>query len=286
MLVPMVGYHALRRFVDRHKTGLIWLSAASFTLFFFATNLYISNKRLLWSDEFITIRTAKLPDLATLWRVQNSWAGESAPIVYCLLVRSIYAILSGAEISVRILSTLAMIAAMIIVFDCARRLKGGACGLIALCALCSSFLPLYGFEGRPYTLVVLFTAVALWLWLHTKEDSRAAAIVFGVSIFFAITIHFYGVLALPPFILWDLWHRRWWRLSPKLLAGIAGLLCAVGLCAQQMQSGAHWAARSWCPSIGSCSGGRIRPDISSWHVFAHCIRSFGLPHLRSSAADE
>jgi 4-amino-4-deoxy-L-arabinose transferase-like glycosyltransferase len=243
----MIGHQALRRFVDRHEVGLTWLGAASFTLFFFATNLYISHNRLLWFDELKTIRTAKLPDLSTLWRLQNSWSGDSAPIVYCLLVRLIYAIFGDTEISVRILSTLAMIAAMMIVFDCARRLKGGTCGLIALCALCTSFLPRYGFEGRPYTLIVLFTTVALWLWLHTKEDSRAAAIAFGLSIFFAITVHFYGVLALAPFIFWDLWHRRWWRPSPKLLAGVAGMLCAVALCAKQMHSGAHWTARSWSP---------------------------------------
>jgi hypothetical protein len=243
----MIGHQALRRFVERHETRLTWLSATSFTLFFLVTNLYISHNRLLWFDEFNAIRTAKLPDLATLWRLQNSWSGDSAPILYSLLVRWIYSLSGGIEVSIRILSALAMAGAMVVVFDCARRLRDGACGLIAMGAFCASFLPYYGFEARPYMLVVLFTAIALWLWLHTKEGSPAAAIVFGVSIFFAITVHFYGVLALAPFALWDLWHRQWWRPSVKLSAGIAGMVAAISLCAQQVQSGVHWAAQSWCP---------------------------------------
>src|SRR5271157_4672717 len=97
-----------------------WLCAVLIGLFFLLTNLYIASKRLLWFDELSTLRIAQLPDLATLWRVQTSFRGDSAPIVYHLLVRFFYYVTGHAEITVRLLSALAVTAAMLVVFDCAR----------------------------------------------------------------------------------------------------------------------------------------------------------------------
>src|ERR1700730_236127 len=103
------------------------LIALLFSLFFLFTSIYISTRRLLWFDEFNAIRTANLPDLATVWRVQNSWLGDSAPITYGLLARVVYRLSGGLDISIRFLSATAMAGAMLVVFDCGRRLKDGTC---------------------------------------------------------------------------------------------------------------------------------------------------------------
>jgi 4-amino-4-deoxy-L-arabinose transferase-like glycosyltransferase len=225
-----------------------WLCAVLIGLFFLATNLHIASKRLLWFDEINTLEIAQLPDLATLWQVQNSFRGDSPPITYHLIVRLIYHLTGKAEIAVRLLSALAMSAALLVIFDCARRLTRGIHGLIAVCILAASFLTYYGYEGRPYALVVLFTAGALWLWLFTERDNKSAAVAFGVALFLAVTVQFTSVLAMVPFGLWESWHwRPWQKPSPKLLAGAAAVVCAVALCAPQMKQSAGWSAHSWCP---------------------------------------
>jgi len=69
-----------------------------------------------------------------------------------------------------------------------------------------------------------------------------------------VTTHFYGVLALVPFGLWELNCRRWRRPSRKLLAGVGGMLCGFALCLPQMRSAAERTKTSipWClPSISA-----------------------------------
>jgi hypothetical protein len=236
------------------KAKLSWLAAILFASFFLITDIQISYKRLFWFDEIGTLKLIKLPDLATLWRVQNSLRGDSAPTVYLLLVRLFYHLTGHAEITVRLLSALAMSAALLVVFDCARRLTDGVHGLIALCVLATSFLTYYGFEGRAYALVVLFTAIALWLWLHTKKDSKAAAAAFGAAIFLDVSVHFYSVLAMVPFFVWELYHwRPWQRPSWKVVTGVTGLVFALVISARQMMtihSVGLSAAASWsAPSV-------------------------------------
>lgn len=250
MLVRVIGRQELRRSFYEYEARVTWLTAIALALFFFATNIYIAQRRLLWFDELTTLRTARMSGLATLWHVQNSWAGDSAPILYALLNRFSYVLSGGAEISIRIVSALAMLAAMLVTFDCARRLRDGWCGLIAICVLSGSFLPYYGFEGRPYMLLVLFTATAVWLWLNTGRKNAAAALAFGVTTFCVIGVHFYGILMLVPFFLWDFWQKRSLRVSSKLLAAIIGTVFAVTLCAQQILSGTQWTGSSWCPPSG------------------------------------
>jgi uncharacterized membrane protein len=225
-----------------------WVFAVLLSLFFLATSLHVASRRLLWFDEINTLQIAQLPDLKTLWEVQNGFRGDSPPIVYHLLVRLIYHLTGKAEIAVRLLSAVAMALALLVVFDCTRRLTDGTHGLVAMCVLTTSFLTYYGYEGRPYALVVLFTSIALWLWLHTKPDSNAAAVAFGVTMFLALTMQFNAVLALAPFGLWELYHWRPWKMpSPKLMAGVIATVCAIALCLPQMRQASAWFVISWCP---------------------------------------
>lgn len=227
-----------------------WLCAIAFSVFFLATSLYVASRRFLWFDEINTLRVTQLPDLAALWRYQNGFRSDSAPIVYLLLVRLVYHLTGHADIAPRLLSALAMAVALLVVFDCARRLGGGTQGLVALCAMGTSFLTYYGYEGRPYALVVTFAAVALWLWLHTRVDSKFAAVAFGMAVFLATTMHYNGVLVLTPFAVWEMRHWRPWRkLSAKVTAGVVAAACAFAICLPQirMATDAFTGSSSWCP---------------------------------------
>jgi 4-amino-4-deoxy-L-arabinose transferase-like glycosyltransferase len=230
------------------KAKASWALAVLFSLFFLSSSIYVSTKRLLWFDELGTLRIAKLPDLATVWKVQQTFMGDSAPMTYHLIIRAVYILSGRDDLSPRFLSAFAMALAMLIVFDCARRLTNGTYGLIAMVLLGASFLPLYGYEGRPYALVVLFTSMALWLWVHTAEDSKPAAIGFGLCICLAVGMHFNSVLAMVPFGLWEVYHwRPWRRPSWKFMAGAVGIFVALVPAVQQMRNASGWLTAYWCP---------------------------------------
>ena len=51
-----------------------------------------------------------------------------------------------------------------------------------------------------------------------------------------MSMHFNSVLAMVPFGLWEVYRwKPWQRPSPKFVAGAIGLLCAVGIAAQQVR---------------------------------------------------
>jgi hypothetical protein len=271
---------AALRFVAQYETGIAWVSAAVFALFFLVTDVYISHKRLLWFDEVNTINIARLPDVASLWKVENSFRADSPPIGYHLLVRIFYGLSGQAESSARLLASISMVLAMLVVFDCAKRLAGGATGLVAFCVLGCSFLTYYGYEGRPYALVVLFAAIALWLWLHTGENNRLAAVAFGVTVFLALMMHFQAVLLLVPFGLWVLSRWRPWRIpAPKLIAGATGMAAAFAVSFPQMRHSSEWAAFSWCPpslhALSTVFGEIFPPGLLILAVFALLGCRFG-----------
>jgi hypothetical protein len=233
---------------------MYWLAAIALALFFFLTNIHISYHRLLWYDEIGTANILKLPTLAAIWQFQQTFRQDSAPTLYLFMARPLALITGHPDLAARFLSAFAMSAALLVVFDCARRLTDGRGGFIAACILASSFLSYYGYEGRPYALVVLFTSIALWIWLYTK-DSDAAAIAFGVAIFLDVSTHFNSVLALVPFGAWELIRWRPWKMpSRKLVAGILGMACALLISIRQiisMHAVGVTAAAAWCAPSAS-----------------------------------
>ena len=75
------------------------------------------------------------------------------------------------EVAVRLPSTLAMVATLLITFDCARRLTDGLHGLIAM-AIAAWPLAGEGFEARSYAIYVMFAALALWVWTYTGASEK------------------------------------------------------------------------------------------------------------------
>src|SRR5208282_5547330 len=152
----------------------ILLAATVLAAFYLATSLYVSSHRLLWFDEIFTVHMARLPDWATILTALSHGA-DSLPPLYYLVVRMFGNLFGHGEVAVRLPSTLAMVATLLITFDCARRLTDGLHGLIAL-ALASVPLAGEGFEARSYAIYVMFAALALWVWTYTGASERTSAI--------------------------------------------------------------------------------------------------------------
>ena len=267
--------HEVRAVEDVRPTDRwSWIVASLLAFFFFSASAYIATKRLFWFDEISTVAIARLPDLATVWKALGDYT-DSMPIGYHILVRAVYDLSGQWDVSIRLLSAAAMAAAMLIVFDCARRLTNGLSGLIAPCVLASSCLTFYAYEARPYAVLAMLTALSLWLWIHTKERSRAAAISFGAVFFFAVTTHFYAVLGLTPYVVWEIYRGRFRRLPcPKLIAGIVGVLCGCALCWTQILSSSGASKGTWTPpSIPALTGvfAEIFPGSLFWLVCAMAL---------------
>src|SRR5271165_5167846 len=134
------------------------LAATLLAVFYFATSIYIASHRLFWFDEFFTVRIAQLPTWTMIWTAL-SHAADSLPPFYYMLVRTFGVLFGRSEVITRLPSALAMVAGLLLTFDCARRLTDGLHGLIALSVLTCSFLPYYGYEARWYAIYFMFAAL-------------------------------------------------------------------------------------------------------------------------------
>jgi mannosyltransferase len=218
-----------------------WSIAAALLLaaFYFASSLYISSHRLLWVDEINTVNFSRLPGFASIWKALSEGA-EGMPPTYFMTVRVFDKLFGHSELAVRLPSALALIAGLLITFDCTRRLTDGLHGLIAFVVLSCSFLPYYGHEARSYAIYFMLSALALWIWIHTRDKSLPAAIAFGAVLLLGVTMHYYAVLILVPYAGWEVLHWKPWRLpSRKIVAGVLGVICAAAALWKPIQAQRH-----------------------------------------------
>ncbi len=188
----------------------------------------MAGHRLLWYDEICTALVAKQPWPGGALRLLRTGA-DAQPLTYYFLVKAAGKLFGFTAFWLRLPSALAMFAGLLVTFDCARRLTGGFHGLLALSLLICTVLPYYGFEARPYALLFMWSACALWLWLHTRRGSKPAAFAFGLVVFGAFAAHYYAVFCLIPYALTALLEIRHKGLPPKLLAGCAGAAAGLAL---------------------------------------------------------
>ena len=199
------------------------LVAVLLAVFYLTTSISISSHRLFWFDEVFTVRIAQLPAWVTIWTAL-SHAADSLPPFYYMLVRAFEALFGRSEVIARLPSSLAMVAGLLLTFDCARRLTDGLHGLIALSFLTCSFLPYYGYETRSYAIYFLFAALGFWVWTKTVSNMRSA-VFFGAALLLGVTMHYYAVMCLAPYVLWEVLRwKPWQRPSAKLIAGFVGVV--------------------------------------------------------------
>jgi Dolichyl-phosphate-mannose-protein mannosyltransferase len=229
-----------------------FLAAAILAAFYLATSIYIASHRVFWFDELFTIHIARLPDVRTIWTALSHGA-DSLPPTYYMLVRVFGDLFGNSEVAARLPSALALAAGLLLIFDCARRLTDGLHGLIALSVATCSFLPYYGYEARSYALYFMLSALALWVWFCTRDDKKWSAIFFGLVLCLGVTMHYYFVLCLAPFLIWEILRGKRGQLaSPKLIAGVVGAIVPAALLSPVILSFSHkFATGFWNrPSLG------------------------------------
>ena len=217
-----------------HQTGpalAVWslVFATALAIFYLVTSIYISFHRLYWFDELFVVRIAKLPNVISMWRVLAN-AGDTMPPGYHLMMRGWCHVFGYSEVATRLPSAIAMVIGLFIAFDCTRRLANGLSGLMVLSLLTTSLLPYYGYEARPYAFYFMLSALAFWIWSCARDDSIASAVLFGIVLALAVTMHYYAVLNIVPYALWELLEGKLWRRpSPKLIAGVIGVAVPIAV---------------------------------------------------------
>ena len=219
--------------------------AALLAAIYLVTSVLIASHRLFWYDEIFTITITRLPNVATIWKAlaHNS---DTQPPTYYMLVRMFEQLPIRREVAARLPSALAMVAGMLITFDCTRRLSDGVHGLIAFSVLSCSELCYYGYEARPYALYFMLASLALWIWLHASDASKLSSVLFGVVIFLAVAVHYYAVLCLVPYAAWEVSNWRSGRTpSGKLIAGCLAVVCAAAIFARQILALREFSGHFW-----------------------------------------
>lgn len=192
-----------------------------------AARLPALGERSLWLDEFSTWHVARLP----LWQ-SLTWEAELTPPLYQLCVRAVLTLANAAddpapEWLLRLPAALAGTALVPVVYALGRRLGGPLVGVSA--AVLVGVHPLlveYSREARPYAFLLLFCALATWLWerlVHTGSRGAAAAYVAAATL--ALYSHTLAALTLAAHLAWWL-PRRKQPGAPRCLAALAvvGLL--------------------------------------------------------------
>jgi len=223
-----------------------FMVAAGLAIFYFITSVVIASQRVYWFDELFTLHIARVPNWTTIWTALGNGV-DALPPTYYMVVRLFDSLFGPGDVAARLPSAIAMAIGLLLIFDCARRLTDGLHGLIALSLASCSFLPYYGYEARSYAIYFMLAALAFWAWTHNVPGKRWPTIVFGAAFFLGVCSHYYFVMCLAPFVLWEL--LRWkpgHRPSAKLIAGIVGsivpvlLLSPLILSFSRKFSGGYW----------------------------------------------
>jgi mannosyltransferase len=182
-----------------------------------------------WVDELYTAWAIDTPTWAEVWRRALA---DVHPPAHALAAHAWVSAFGLSEISLRLLSALASVAAVaILVFGARRHLSLGARLLVGTVAVSSAFWLEQSQNGRMYGLGMMFGALLAVIALHiavTREPGRPTSLKTNLALiavgFVTCFIHFYLFLAVGAIYLGLLLTASAWRDRIVLAAG--GLLTA------------------------------------------------------------
>ncbi|MEA2573844.1 MAG: hypothetical protein QOH93_1142 [Chloroflexia bacterium] len=194
----------------------------------------------LWFDEIASLEVAQYGP-GFFFTDRFGWMRVQTPLHYLTVwFSTLFADPTATAILVRLPSALAGALTVLVVYALGKEMFGRAQGLLAAGLLCVSFIHLtYSQDVRPYTTLVLFTALSVYCLLRAERTGTGKWWAAFAAASIANVLTSYNVLtlvlpALGPYLLWVLWRARRIRSSPNsLLYGIVAI-AAIGLAAVPM----------------------------------------------------
>lgn len=198
---------------QRHRRGWVWpIALAGYGVALLA----YAGREGLWSDETFIASSMGLswPDLlGQLGRIDTNMT------VFYALVRGLTAVLGVSDVSMRLLSVAAAVAAVVATRALVGRLLGASTGLLAAILLAvNPFFVKIALTARPFALLVLVVVVSWWLLLRAIDEPRSTVrwVVWGVLAGLMFYVHLTAVLIVAAQAVTALVRLR--RLTPAMAA--------------------------------------------------------------------
>ncbi|MFL5883701.1 MAG: glycosyltransferase family 39 protein [Thermoleophilaceae bacterium] len=172
-----------------------------------------------WHDEAVTVGRVLHPGLgATLREIPSS---EATPPLYYMLAWLWSKLFGTSEAGIRSLSALFGTATVPVAYAIGARLVSRRAGLLAAAAVAASPLMVwYSQEARAYALLVLTSALTVWLFACVLQEPERRRWLWwwAAASALALLSHYFAVFVVVPEAAWLLWSARGRVLRPLLLA--------------------------------------------------------------------
>lgn len=181
----------------------------------------------LWYDEaFTPVHVFRAGLGATLRNMAHT---ENTPPLWYVLEWVVTRVLGEGAVALRLLSALAGIATVPVVWAIGRELQGPPTRRAAIVG--AAFVavgPLfvwYSQEARAYGVFILLASLAFLCFLRALADAASRRMgAFALAASLALLSHYFAVFMLAPMIVWLLWRHRaraWVGVVPPVLVGAA-----------------------------------------------------------------
>jgi len=205
----------------RERPPVYWTLAA-ITALGAALRLYHLDYQSIWHDEAISLTVSRAPlgEFFSFFKPAGSTLPfEYNPPVYGLILHVWFKVWGFGGFEARLLSAVAGILALPLIFALTRRLYDASTGLVAALLLAVSQIGvMFSQEARNYELLLLLALVTAWLyWIAMSRRSLPAWCGFTVAAVLMVLTQYYGAFVIIALAVFTVFY---WRRIP--LAWVAG----------------------------------------------------------------
>jgi hypothetical protein len=182
----------------------------------------MARRKLFWYDELLTFHVSSLRPFSLILRALQNGADGMPPSYYGIVwIAKILPV--DDHIILRLPSILGYVLTLSGVYLFARKRLQASAGVVAVLLIILSPFRDYALEARSYTLLVGFLAISSVLWQRI-DDSAFMKPLFAVFVALAVSVHYYGVVAISAIgiaeLSWTLLSRKIrWSVWAALLIG-------------------------------------------------------------------
>lgn len=216
---------------------------AAITVDYFYDAIALASGYPLWMDEVLSLWTAQMPSVKSLWSALERGA-EFTPPLYDLFLHFLLKAGASSPLALRLPSILAFFLAAIAMGFFVRRYARWPLVALAVATVLSSGMFEYALQVRPYVFVAAVFAWALVIWdrlPHENVATRDLAI-FGTLLVILTALHFYAILLVALYFVLEIFRSFLHRSFPRwgVVIAISVALASIMLWWPIMQSASQF----------------------------------------------